>query len=87
MILFGACHGLRLGDAAKLTWENINSERQSIILRQTNQGVAKEIRMKFSGHKSAVHERYTHHELEALRKQIEKVPSFQNKEEPGQKAP
>ena len=32
--------------------------------------------MKFSGHKSNVHERYTHHELEALRKQIEKVPSF-----------
>ena len=174
MILLGVCHGLRLGDAVRLTWENINAERRSLILRpqktkrsnanaeeypmhqdvvdyiaqipiqnrnpkaplfpalskrklggrtglsetfrklmhkagiitegekldrkegkgrrffelgyhsfrhtaiseQANQGVAKEVRMKLSGHKSAVHERYTHHELEALRKQIEKVPSF-----------
>ena len=174
MILLGVCHGLRLGDAVRLTWEHINVERRSIILRpqktkhsnanaeeyplhpdvadyiaalpvndrnpktplfpklskrklggrtglsetfrklmhkagivtegeklerkegkgrrffelgyhsfrhtaiseQANQGVAKEVRMKLSGHKSAVHERYTHHELEALRKQIEKVPSF-----------
>lgn len=175
MILLGACHGLRLGDAARLTWENINVERQSIVLHpqktkhsgsgkpeeyplhpdfaeyittlpvqtkdpkaplfptlskrklvgrlglsatfrnlmhkagivtegekmerkegkgrrffelgyhsfrhtaiseQANQGVSKEVRMKLSGHKSNVHERYTHHELEALRKQIEKVPSF-----------
>jgi len=175
MILLGACHGLRLGDAARLTWENINTERQSLVfhpqktahgsnrkaeeypmhqdlsdyinslpirsnnpkeplfptlskrkmtgriglsqtfrglmhkagifaegesterkkgkgrrvfelsfhsLRHTaiselaNHGVAKEIRMKLSGHKSNVHERYTHHELEALRTQIERVPSF-----------
>jgi integrase len=175
MILLGACHGLRIGDAVRLTWENIQVERRSLILRpqktkrgvnaaaeeyplhpdvadyifslpihnnnpkaplfpklskmslvgniglcqtfrrlmhkagivtdgeglerkegkgrrffelgfhsfrhtaiseQANQGVAKEIRMKLSGHKSNVHERYTHHELEALRKQIEKVPSF-----------
>jgi integrase len=175
MILLGVCHGLRIGDAVRLTWEDINAERQSLILRpqktrrgvnataeeyplhpdvadyisslpiqnsnpkaplfpnlsrrklvgrtglcetfrklmhkagivtegeglerkegkgrrffelgfhsfrhtaiseQANQGVAKEIRMKLSGHKSNVHERYTHHELEALRKQIEKVPSF-----------
>jgi len=175
MILLGVCHGLRLGDAARLTWENINMERRSMILRpektkrganaaaeeyplhpdvfeyittlrirskdpkaplfpslfkgettgrtglsesfrslmhkagivtegeklerkkgkgrrffelgyhsfrhtaiseQANQGVAKEIRMKLSGHKSSVRERYTHHELEALRKQIEKVPTF-----------
>jgi integrase len=175
MILLGACHALRLGDAARLTWENINAERRSLVLRpqktknsanaaaeeyplhpdvvdyiaqlpiqnrnpkapispvlskrklggrtglsetfrklmhtagivtegeklerkegkgrrffelgyhsfrhtaiseQANKGVAKEIRMKLSGHKSTVHERYTHHELEALRRQIEKVPSF-----------
>jgi integrase len=175
MILLGVCHGLRLGDAVRLTWENINAERRSLILRpqktthganvaaeeyplhpdvadyiaalpihnrnpkaplfpklstrklggrtglsetfrrlmhtagiftegeklerkegkgrrffelgyhsfrhtaiseQANKGVAKEIRMKLSGHKSNVHEGYTHHELEALRKQIEKVPSF-----------
>lgn len=174
MILFGACHGLRIGDAAHLTWDNINAERQSLIIapqktkgrakskeeyplhpdildyleslpiktknpssplfpvlstkksggdhglsltfrrlmakanifaeeeahpradgkgrrffslgfhslrhtaisEQANQGVAKEVRMKLSGHKSNVHERYTHHELDTLRKEIEKVPSF-----------
>ena len=174
LILFGACHGLRLGDAAKLTWENINAERRSLVFfpqktshgpkrraeeyplhpdvetyiselktednpkaplfpslnemrlsgagglslrfrkimhkagiftegedekrkkgkgrrffelgfhslrhtaisEQANQGVSKEIRMKLSGHKSDVHERYTHHELEALRKELGKVPSF-----------
>jgi integrase len=175
MILFGACHGLRLGDAAKLTWANINTERRSLVfypkktargdkrkaeeyplhgdvqdylasvkiksnspdaplfptlhtrklngrvglsaqfralmhkvkiftegeseerkkgkgrrffelgfhsLRHTaisemaNRGVSKEVRMKLSGHKSNVHERYTHHELDALRKEIERVPSF-----------
>ncbi len=31
MILLGACHGLRLGDAARFTWENINAERQSLV--------------------------------------------------------
>lgn len=41
-----------------------------------NRGVSKELRMKLSGHKSGVHERYTHHELDALRREIEKVPSF-----------
>jgi integrase len=175
MILIGVCHGLRLGDAAKMSWENVNAERRSLVLRpektrrnanakaeeyplhpdvadyifslpirtsdpkaslfpklskrkltgrtglsetfrslmhkagiftegeklkrkegkgrrffelgfhslrhtaiseQANRGVAREIRMKLSGHRSNVHERYTHHELEALRKQIEKVPSF-----------
>ena len=181
MILLGACHGLRLGDAARLTWENINGERQSLVffpqktahganrkaeeypmhqdlldyvnslpirsnnpneplfptlskrkltgrlglsqtfrglmhkagifaegesterkqgkgrrvfelsfhsLRHTaiselaNHGVVKEIRMKLSGHKSSVHERYTHHELEALRAQIGRVPSFLKPPEP-----
>jgi hypothetical protein len=41
-----------------------------------NRGVNKEIRMKLVDHKSDVHERYTHHELGALRLEIEKVPSF-----------
>ena len=53
-----------------------HSLRHTAISEQANRGVAKEIRMKLSGHKSAVHEQYTHHELEALRKQIEMVPSF-----------
>ncbi|MCX6873949.1 MAG: hypothetical protein NTW21_09090 [Verrucomicrobia bacterium] len=31
MILIGACHGLRLGDASRLTWANIEAGRQSLI--------------------------------------------------------
>ncbi len=174
MILLGACQGLRLGDAARLTWANVDTARQSLILtpqktsrgarrraeeypmhpdvaayveslpagddpkaplfprlcgrevggahglsrefrklmhaagiyaegegakkkggrgrrfmelsfhslrhtaisEQANQGIAREVRMKLSGHKSAVHDRYTHHELDTLRREVEKVPSF-----------
>jgi len=174
MILLGACHGLRLGDAARLSWANVDAARQSLTLHpqktshgakrkaeeypmhpdvaayveslpagddpkapifprlcgreiggahglsrefrklmhragiyaesegdkkkagkgrrfmelsfhslrhtaiseQANQGIAREVRMKLSGHKSAVHDRYTHHELETLRREVEKVPSF-----------
>ncbi len=175
LILLGACHGVRLGDAAKMNWGNIDMERRSLVfypqktsrtekrkpeeyplhedveaylneltiqsndskaplfpklskkrlngrtglsgqfrelmhraqiftegeseerksgsgrrffelgfhsLRHTcisemaNNGVSKEIRMKLSGHKSAVHERYTHHDLESLRAQVDTVPSF-----------
>jgi integrase len=32
MVLLGVCHGLRLGDAARLTWDNVNAERRSLIL-------------------------------------------------------
>jgi integrase len=176
MILLGACHGLRIGDAARLTWENIHAERQTLrfiaektkrgskgkveeyplhsdvqtyleelkvndnpkapifpnlskrnvsgdhglsltfrrlmakagihaeeeadakskgkgrrffslgfhslrhtaISEQANQGISKEVRMKLSGHKSSVHDRYTHHELKTLKKEIDKVPSFLN---------
>ena len=53
-----------------------HSFRHTAISEQANAGVAKELRMKLSGHKSAVHERYTHHELETLRQQVERVPSF-----------
>jgi integrase len=55
---------------------SFHSLRHTAISELANHGVAKEIRMKLSGHKSNVHERYTHHELEALRTQIERVPSF-----------
>lgn len=176
MVLFGVCHGLRIADAARLTWENVDSDRQLLrfvakktaqrnkrrpeeyplhpdilaylespelkandnpkavvfprlskmktggvgglslhfrqlmgkagiyaeeesapkmkgkgrrffslsfhslrhtaISEQANLGISKEVRMKLSGHKSDIHERYTHHEIEILRREIEKVPSF-----------
>ena len=174
MILLGACHGLRLMDAARLTWANINTERRTLcffpqkdrktasrkpleipmhcdvldyllalpiatnkpdapifptlsrkkgngerglsgtftklmvkagihreaevekvngvgrrffglsyhsfrhtaISEQANAGVDKELRMKLSGHKSNVHERYTHHDIDTLRRGVDRVPSF-----------
>jgi integrase len=150
MILLGACHGLRIGDAAGLTWANLDMERRTIryspqkdrktarrkelevpmhkdveeyvlslplhnnkpdaplfpklsrkkasgrnglsetfvgLLKKAgvvrdpgsamaNAGVSKERRMKLAGHKSDVHDRYTHHELEALRSDVDKIPSL-----------
>jgi integrase len=58
-----------------------HSFRHTAISEQANLGISKEIRMKLSGHKSEVHERYTHHEIEVLRKEIEKVPSFLSSKE------
>jgi len=44
------------------------------------QGVAPELRMKLTGHKTeAVHRGYTHHELEKLRAAVEKIPSLNSK--------
>lgn len=55
---------------------SFHSLRHTAISEQANQGIAREVRMKLSGHKSAVHDRYTHHELDALRREVERVPSF-----------
>jgi len=52
-----------------------------------NAGVSKERRMKLAGHKSNVHERYTHHELEALRLEVEKVESILEDEDPDKGKP
>lgn len=70
-------------DRAKVSGEgrqffalSFHSFRHTAISAMANAGVTKERRMKLSGHKSNVHERYTHHELEALRRDVESVPSF-----------
>lgn len=170
MILIGACHGLRIGDAASLTWDNVDMVRRSLkfyadkdregkrrkrevplhrdveafllslplknnkpdsplfptligketsplcelfadIMKQAGIqreawadqvkpggrrvytlgfhsfrhtsvsemeecGVSKERRMALVGHTSDVHARYTHFELETLRQEVERVPSF-----------
>lgn len=31
MILFGVCHGLRLGDVARMTWANIDAARRLLM--------------------------------------------------------
>lgn len=55
---------------------SFHSLRHTAISEQANQGITREVRMKLSGHKTAVHDRHTHHELETLRREVEKVPSF-----------
>lgn len=51
--------------------------RHSFTSALANAGVAPELRMKLTGHKSAaVHKGYTHLELETLRKAIGKLPSL-----------
>ena len=55
---------------------SFHSFRHTAISAMANAGVTKERRMKLSGHKSNVHERYTHHDLQELRKDVESIPSF-----------
>jgi integrase len=51
--------------------------RHSFSSALANQGVAPELWMKFTGHKTeAVHRGYAHHELEKLRAAVEKPPSL-----------
>jgi integrase len=54
-----------------------HSLRHSFNSELANAGVAEEIRMKLTGHSSRVmNARYTHLELDALRKAISNVPTF-----------
>lgn len=64
------------GKGRRVFTQGFHSFRHTAISELANNGVLKERRMRLSGHKSAVHERYTHHELETLRGDVEKVPSF-----------
>ena len=67
--------------ATKLSKGTATNMREDCLNRGANLGISKEIPMKLSGHKSEVHERYTHHEIGVLRKEIEKVPSFLSSKE------
>jgi integrase len=64
------------GEGRQVFTLSYHSFRHTAISAMANAGVSKERRMKLSGHKSNVHERYTHHELESLRKDVESIPSF-----------
>ena len=51
--------------------------RHSFTSALANAGVAPELRMKLTGHKSeSVHAGYTHHELETLRAAVGKLPAL-----------
>jgi len=61
----------------KLSRRTFHASRHSFTSALANQGVAPELRMKLTGHKTeAAHRGYTHHELEKLRAAMEKNPSL-----------
>jgi integrase len=61
----------------KLSRRTFHALRHSFTSALANQGVAPELRMKLTGHKTeAAHRGYTHHELEKLRAAVEKIPSL-----------
>ena len=67
-------HDVQLG-TNKMARKSYHCLRYSFTSALANAGVAAEIRMKLTGHKSAsVHQRYTHHELEPLRGAINSLP-------------
>jgi integrase len=61
----------------QLSRRTFHALRHSFTGALANQGVAAEVRMKLTGHKTdAVHRGYTHHALEKLRAAVEKIPSL-----------
>jgi integrase len=67
-------HDIQLG-ANKMARKSFHCLRHSFTSALANAGVAPEIRMKLTGHKSAsVHRQYTHHELAPLQAAIQALP-------------
>jgi integrase len=63
----------------QLSRRTFHALRHSFTSALANQGVASELRMKLTGHKTeSAHRGYTHHEIEKLREAVEKIPSLQN---------
>jgi integrase len=61
----------------QLSRRTFHALRHSFTSALANRGVAPELRMKLTGHKTeAIHRGYTHHELEKLRAAVEKIPSL-----------
>jgi integrase len=64
----------------QLSRRTFHALRHSFTSALANQGVAAELRMKLTGHKTeAAHRGYTHHELEKLRAAVEKIPSLNSR--------
>lgn len=61
----------------KFSKRSFHSLRHSANSEMANKGVAQEVRMKVTGHKSVrEHEKYTHHEMDTLRKAVNQIPSL-----------
>jgi len=65
----------RTGKGRRFNNLTFHSLRHTFVSRLANAGVPQEMRMKLSGHTSEVHQRYTHHELYALRSAMLKAPN------------
>jgi integrase len=51
--------------------------RHSFTSALANQNVSSELRMKLTGHRTAaMHQKYTHHEMDNLRAAVQKIPSL-----------
>ena len=71
----------------KLAALSFHSLRHTFNSIMANEGVASEIRQKLTGHASEeVHRRYTHHDLETLRKAVEVLPSLASAPPPKRRA-
>jgi len=74
--------GLDAGKAEKnglrqLSLRSFHALRHSFTSALANAGVAPELRMKLTGHKSeSIHRVYTHHELAPLRAAVDKIPGL-----------
>lgn len=63
------------GGTRMISKRTFHALRHSFTSALANAGVASELRMKLTGHKSeAIHAGYTHHELETLRATVAKLP-------------
>lgn len=68
----------------QLSRRTFHALRHSFTSALANAGVAAELRMKLTGHKTErVHQKYTHHELAVLRQAVAKLPGLQRAEEGG----
>ena len=66
------CAGVR-----QLSQRSFHALRHSFTSALANKGVAPELRMKLTGHKTeSIHRAYTHHEIEQLRAAVDKIPSL-----------
>ncbi len=66
----------KAGKGRRFFAHSFHSLRHTFVSLLANQNVSRELRMKLAGHTSDAHDRYTHHEIENLRKSIETIPSI-----------
>lgn len=66
----------KAGKGRRFSPLSFHSLRHTYISIMGNLGVARELRMKLAGHTSDVHDRYSHIELQTMRRALNEFPSF-----------